>query len=461
MENKAKLILIVEDEPAHAEAIRRAFMAFRPHDETLVVNSMLKFREAVADHSPSIAIMDIKLPDGSALEVLSSPPESGAFPIVVMTSYGNEEIAVDAMKAGAIDYVVKSPEAFTRMPRTVERALREWSLLQQNKKAEDELQHSRDELQAIYDGSPVMMCTLDADRHVVKANRAFIQATGWPRSGVKSDRACGVMGCINALDDPRGCGYGPHCAACQLRIAIENTLATGTEHENIEYRLVLQRQDRLENMALLCSTTLVPSLNTPQILVCLLDITDRKQAEEHLRESEERYKTFINATDDMVFLKDNQFRYLFVNNANARFFEKSIPDILGADDFALMPTDAARNCRASDERALGEKRVVVEEEHIGDRIYESRKFPVHMKSDLIGVGGFIRDITEQRLAEQNLKDSLEQLRTYFYLPIIGIASNRRHTRPINQYREISGQRRYSKKTDLLKLPHDQSGFGLG
>jgi PAS domain S-box-containing protein len=422
MDSNAVRILIVEDEPAHAEAIRRAFQAFMPHDEVHVVGSILKFREAVEDHIPSIAIMDIKLPDGSALEALSCPPECGPFPIVVMTSYGNEQVAVDAMKAGALDYVVKSPEAFTRMPRTVKSALREWRLIQQNKKAEDALQHSRDELQAIYDGSPVMMCTLDADRHILSANRAFIKATGWPRSDGKPDRACGVMGCINALDDQRGCGYGPHCDACPLRRAIVDTLVTSTEHENIECQFVLQNHDRLEHVTLLGSTTLVPSLNVPQILVCLLDITDRKQAEEYLRESEERYETFINATDDMVFLKDNQFRYLFVNNANVRFFEKSVPDILGADDFALMPTDAARGCRASDERALREKRVVIEEERIGGRIYESRKFPVHMKSDLIGVGGFIRDITEQRLAELNLKASLEQLRTYFYLPIIGIAT---------------------------------------
>ena len=84
-------------------------------------------------------MMDLKLPDGRAMEVLTSPPEAGPFPVLIMTSYGNEQMAVEAMKAGALDYVVKSPEAFAAMPRTVERALREWNLLQERKRAEEAL----------------------------------------------------------------------------------------------------------------------------------------------------------------------------------------------------------------------------------------------------------------------------------------------------------------------------------
>jgi len=42
---------------------------------------------------------------------------------------GNEQVAVQAIKSGALDYVVKSPESFAEMPHTVARALREWKLL--------------------------------------------------------------------------------------------------------------------------------------------------------------------------------------------------------------------------------------------------------------------------------------------------------------------------------------------
>ena len=138
-------ILLVEDEPAHAEAIRRAFEAAGPGAVIQVAGTLREYRDArgrpVRRTSP---LMDLNLPDGRAVEVLASPPEAGPFPILVMTSYGNEQIAVEAMKAGALDYIVKSSEAFAEMPHTVERALREWELRQERKRAEEALRQAEE-----------------------------------------------------------------------------------------------------------------------------------------------------------------------------------------------------------------------------------------------------------------------------------------------------------------------------
>ena len=112
--------------PAHAEAIRRALEAAATRIEVRVVSSLQEYRREVSDSPPDLALVDLNLPDGNAMEILTLPPEAGPFPILVMTSYGTEQIAVKALKAGALDYVVKSPEAFTAMPRTVARARREW-----------------------------------------------------------------------------------------------------------------------------------------------------------------------------------------------------------------------------------------------------------------------------------------------------------------------------------------------
>lgn len=132
-------ILIVDDEPAHAEAIRRAFL---PDAQSVVVelaSTLRAYFDAVARRTPDIALIDMNLPDGRAIDVLTSPPEQGGFPIVVMTSQGNEQIAVEAMKAGALDYLVKSPEAFAAMPRIVERTLREWRLRRERKESEEKI----------------------------------------------------------------------------------------------------------------------------------------------------------------------------------------------------------------------------------------------------------------------------------------------------------------------------------
>jgi DNA-binding NtrC family response regulator len=128
-------LLIVEDEAAHAAAIRRAFEADGPGTQIEVVRTLQEFRRCSADHPPDLALLDLNLPDGRAVEIMSRPPETGPFPIMVMTSYGNEQVAVEAIKAGAMDYIVKSAEAFGMMPRTVERALREWKLLTERRAA--------------------------------------------------------------------------------------------------------------------------------------------------------------------------------------------------------------------------------------------------------------------------------------------------------------------------------------
>jgi len=101
-------LLLVEDEPAHAAAIRHAFETGEAETQIEVVRTLEEFRRHSAGHTPDLALLDLNLPDGKAVEVLSHPPEDGPFPIIVMTSYGSERLAVQAIKSGALDYVVKS-----------------------------------------------------------------------------------------------------------------------------------------------------------------------------------------------------------------------------------------------------------------------------------------------------------------------------------------------------------------
>ena len=134
------------------------------------------------------------------------------------------------------------------------------------------------------------------------------------------------------------------------------------------------------------------------------DVTERRRAEETLMASEERYRMFINGTDDMAFLKDEQLCYVFINPALAEYFGKEAADIIGKTDFELMPERAARSCRETDLRALESDGVVVSEEKI-DRVYESRKFRVKLMDGKVGIGGYIRDVTQQKQLEVQLLQS--------------------------------------------------------
>jgi signal transduction histidine kinase/DNA-binding response OmpR family regulator len=140
-------ILIVEDDPAHAEAIRRKLEEEGSHMEICIGDSLKKYHQALENFLPDIVLVDLNLPDGRAFDILTFPPEAGPFPILIMTSYGNERIAVESLKSGALDYLVKSPEAFADMPRMINRALREWRLLQERIRAEEELKKTHKLLQ--------------------------------------------------------------------------------------------------------------------------------------------------------------------------------------------------------------------------------------------------------------------------------------------------------------------------
>ncbi len=142
-----------------------------------------------------------------------------------------------------------------------------------------ELSRSRAELKAIYDAAPVMMCVIDENRRVLFANPAFTRFTGVSEEKLLGGSACGVFGCINALEDPRGCGFGSQCPACTLLEAIEDTFASGVGHQNIEYSTTILHDTRSTDVYMLGSTALIASSEQRRLILCLIDVTDRTKAE--------------------------------------------------------------------------------------------------------------------------------------------------------------------------------------
>lgn len=143
-------ILLVEDEEAHAELIRRAFEYADNSYRLTVAGSLAEARQALDRQQPNLIIADLQLPDGQGIELLPPEGETQTFPLVVLTAHGDEQIAVEAMKAGALDYVVKSRNILQDIPRVADRALREWRHIIELKRAEEErrklelrLQHSQ------------------------------------------------------------------------------------------------------------------------------------------------------------------------------------------------------------------------------------------------------------------------------------------------------------------------------
>lgn len=168
-------VLLVEDQPDQQELVRRAFEESSEPLELTIASSLAEARACVANRTPALVVADINLPDGSGLNLLRDPAESPC-PVVIMTSFGDEKVAVQAIKAGAHDYVPKSGESLCDMPRIAARAIREWWLIRQRQQAEQALREVQQHEQIIFDSIQTGLITSDLEsRTIIQANRAALE----------------------------------------------------------------------------------------------------------------------------------------------------------------------------------------------------------------------------------------------------------------------------------------------
>lgn len=127
-----------------------------------------------------------------------------------------------------------------------------------------------------------------------------------------------------------------------------------------------------------------------------------------LQESETRYRIFLNSSNDMVYLKDHQFRIIFANEGYLNFVKRSEEELQNCTDFDLWPAELAQRIREHESDAVLSGRVVIREVSLDGRIYEVRKFRVPLQRGHWGIGTIIRDITVARNA-QSKQAQLERI----------------------------------------------------
>src|SRR5262249_47487670 len=137
-------------------------------------------REWLSREKADVVVSDLRLPDGSALDLLDEH-----VPLVIMTSQGDEQRAVAAMKGGALDYVVKSPEMYRDLPVIVERAVRAARAERERALAEAGLRESEARFQQLAHSIEQAFWLYDlGERRMIYANPAFARVYGVPADGV-------------------------------------------------------------------------------------------------------------------------------------------------------------------------------------------------------------------------------------------------------------------------------------
>jgi PAS domain S-box-containing protein len=332
-------ILLIEDERDHADLIQRALANGATPTRVTHVETLAAGRQAVAQAPPDLALVDYRLPDGSGDEFVVWSAER--FPVILLTAFGNERAAVEAIKAGALDYVIKSPETFADVGHLVERALRDWKNLHQRKQAESRLEainHLLATMGPDFAENATRLITMLAKE--LGAQFAFYsRVAGNKLSGVAQWHVeahlaecarCGCAACTEAMD--YAAGQLEH-----MRLFRNNpltspiTLSTASTHTLLGHLVECQQQP----VGLLCLFLNRPYqiTNADRRLLGIFAAAlggeeNRKRTDAELRASDERYRQIVQTANEGIWVTDEEDRVTFANQRLAQMLGYTPEELL-------------------------------------------------------------------------------------------------------------------------------------
>lgn len=273
--DSAPRILCIEDDEALARVIRIRLTRLGYHVEVVPDgNDGLAILKA---NGCDLALLDYKLPGMDGLMVMRELSKEKRFPPVVMLSgAGDLNVAVEAMKLGASDYMIKEVDRsyFDLLESTIERCLAKQRLENEKRQAEAFLSQRSDQLKTTLTNIEEGLCVFDADMKLVIFNDQWLNLYGYPKEmavvgadlhtflGFRYDRGeFGEIPKVQALDGEIA------RLSCETSDFFEIKRPNG--------KTIEVRSNPMPNGGFVATHT---------------DITQRKQHEEKIRENEERYR---------------------------------------------------------------------------------------------------------------------------------------------------------------------------
>ncbi len=177
-------VLLVEDSLTDAKLVVQALRRTGRTVEFERVETAPAMHEALRRAEWDLVISDWSMPHFSATAALAALKETELdLPFIIVSGTVGEDSAVDAMRAGAHDYVLK--DKLVRLAPAVERELREWQERSARRQAEHALLASQARFQRLSDSGIIGITIADLDGTIYDANDAYLNMVGYSRSDVR------------------------------------------------------------------------------------------------------------------------------------------------------------------------------------------------------------------------------------------------------------------------------------
>ncbi|MBI5492757.1 MAG: PAS domain S-box protein [Deltaproteobacteria bacterium] len=275
-----------------------------------------------------VIITDYSMPGLSGLEVPKAVEDKGlGIPVIVISGVMGEEFAVEAMKAGASDYIRKG--SLSRLAPAIERELKEAKIKKEHREAVKALKESEERLRTIFESSMDGMFVIDTQGRYLDVNFAGCHMFGYTREEILSSD-------INLLIYPENSGRMAEHKAYWKKGAY----------------LPEVRMRKKDGSPIWVDLAITPfNVGDRELALGVKrDITERKRAEEGLKESEERFRQIFGQSEDaQLILNRLDCRVIDVNGAAISLYGYTREEMLERGCSLLLGKDCEKILNGAEE----------------------------------------------------------------------------------------------------------------
>jgi PAS domain S-box-containing protein len=391
-------ILLVEDNPADVRLLQE-YLKETPANRYWLTHVDL-LADAIAKLNTQrfdVVLADLSLPDCHGLDTFRRLRQRTAdTPILVLSGFDDEAFAINAVREGAQDYLVKGRVDPYWLGRAISYAI-------ERHRAERALQESEEHYRHLLESITDYSYTVNLqDGRAIQSvyGPGCVAVTGYSPSDYQAQPDLWYR-MVHEVDRQAVVEHAARVTRGETPPPLEHRILDKTGQVRWVRNTVVPRRDKDGRMVAYDGL--------------ISDITERKQAEEKLVTSEVFYHSLVENLPQNILRKDLSERFTFANGRFCALLGKSLEEIIGKTDFDFYPPELAAKYQRDDRYVIstGEVFDTVEENVSpgGETIYvHVIKTPIYDgNGKIIGIQGIFWDITERRRAEEAIRKANAEL----------------------------------------------------